>query len=114
MLNSAQSPIFFVLLAAITAIGHISISNMVENEQIDMLEQVNPPSDGIITGENFSHLLPIVQAWLRNSGVPGKPDVTFARLNRRGGKSPMNWDKFQNTILKHHSLKQPRIIHSYP
>jgi len=32
--------------------------------------------------------------------------------NRRGGKKLMTWDKFQ-MILNQHSLKQPRIVHSY-
>ena len=39
--------------------------------------------------------------------------LLFKWLNRRGGKSSMSWDTFQRTILKHHPLKQPRIVHSY-
>lgn len=39
--------------------------------------------------------------------------LLYKWLNRRGGKSPMNWEMFQATILKHHPLKQPRIVHSY-
>lgn len=34
-------------------------------------------------------------------------------FNRRGGKSPMSWEKFQSAILNNHSLKIPRIVHSY-
>lgn len=39
--------------------------------------------------------------------------LLFKWMNRRGGKSSMSWDRFQRTILKHHPLKQPRIVHSY-
>jgi len=38
--------------------------------------------------------------------------LLYKWMNRRGGKTPMNWDKFQ-TILNHYPLKQPRIVHSY-
>lgn len=39
--------------------------------------------------------------------------MLFKWLNRRGGKSSMNWDVYQNKILKHHPLQQPYIVHSY-
>jgi RNA-directed DNA polymerase len=32
---------------------------------------------------------------------------------RRGGKSRLTWEKFQATILNHHPLKQPSIVHSF-
>ena len=73
-----------VLMAAIPAIGHFMFSNMVEHEQTALLEQVTRPSGTVIASEDLNHLPPIVQTWLRNSGVPGKPDVTFARLKQTG------------------------------
>jgi group II intron reverse transcriptase/maturase len=38
--------------------------------------------------------------------------LLFKWMNRRGGKKPMNWDKFQS-ILNHYALAKPRIVHSY-
>lgn len=34
-------------------------------------------------------------------------------MNRRGGKSPMSWEKFQSVILNYYSLRPPSIVHSY-
>ncbi|MDZ7757985.1 DUF6544 family protein [Rhodohalobacter sp.] len=73
-----------VLLAAIPAIGHFMFSNMVEHEQTVFLEQVTRPSGTVIASEDLDQLPPIVQTWLKNSGVPGKPDVTFVRLKQTG------------------------------
>ena len=73
-----------VLLATIPAFGHVSFSNRVESEQIDLLEQVNTPSNSVITGEDFSHLPTTVQRWLNRSEVPEKPDVSFVRLKQTG------------------------------
>jgi RNA-directed DNA polymerase len=39
--------------------------------------------------------------------------LLYKWMNRRGGKIPMNWEKFQTKILDHHPLKQPRIVHSF-
>jgi len=38
--------------------------------------------------------------------------LLFKWMNRRGGKKPMDWDKYQQ-ILNHYTLKGPRIVHSY-
>lgn len=39
--------------------------------------------------------------------------ILFKWLKRRGGKTPINWETFQDRILNHHPLSQPRIVHSY-
>lgn len=38
--------------------------------------------------------------------------LLFKWMNRKGGKKPMNWEKYQR-ILSHYALLQPRIVHSF-
>jgi len=102
-----------VLLAAIPAIGHFMFSNMVEHEQTALLEQVNLSSDRVITSEDLNHLPPIVQTWLKNSGVPGKPDVTFARLKQTGEMRTTPDGKWMEFIaVQYFDTKRPAFIWS--
>lgn len=100
-----------VLLAALPAIGHFMFSNMVENEQMELLERVIKPSDGIITVEDFNHLPMIVQRWLHASGVPDKPDVTFVRLRQTGEmkiKPDGNWMDF--SAVQYFDVNNPSFV----
>jgi group II intron reverse transcriptase/maturase len=38
--------------------------------------------------------------------------LLFKWMNRKGGKKPLNWEKYQR-ILNHYKLLQPRIVHSF-
>jgi len=38
--------------------------------------------------------------------------LLFKWMNRKGGKKPLNWEKYQG-ILNHYKLLQPRIVHSF-
>lgn len=38
--------------------------------------------------------------------------LLFKWINRKGGKKPINWEKYQR-ILNHYKLLQPRIVHSF-
>lgn len=73
-----------LLIVAIPAVGHYVFSNMTQNEQAELIEQVCRPSNEVISEKEFSQLPAIVQKWIRRSGVPGKPDVFFVRLKQTG------------------------------
>jgi hypothetical protein len=73
-----------ILLVALPAMGDWFFHNKVSSEQEYLLEQVSQPNDKDVQKEDLQHLPEIVQAWLRNSGVVGKPEVTFVRLKQTG------------------------------
>lgn len=73
-----------ILLAALPALGNVMFNDKVGAEHEELLERVSQPPDRTLNEEDFQHLPDIVQSWLKNSGVPGKPDVTFVRLKQTG------------------------------
>ncbi|PKD44051.1 DUF6544 family protein [Rhodohalobacter barkolensis] len=73
-----------ILLVALPALGDRMFSDRVMKEQRNLLEHVSNPSDRVMQVEDFQHLPEVVQTWLKNSGVAGKPDVTFVRLKQSG------------------------------
>jgi hypothetical protein len=73
-----------ILLVALPVLGNMLFNEKVTTEQEQLLEQVSQPSDRILHEEDFQHLPEIVQTWMRNSGVAGKPEISFMRLKQTG------------------------------
>lgn len=73
-----------ILLVALPALGDWMFSDRVADEQKNLLEQVSGPADRVLQDKDFQQQPDIVQTWLKNSGVAGKPDVTFVRLKQTG------------------------------
>jgi len=73
-----------ILIVLLPAAGNYFFNSMVVKERKELLSNVLSPSTKIISAEDINHLPPIVQTWLTNSGVVGKPQVTFGRLKQKG------------------------------
>lgn len=73
-----------ILIILLPAAGNYFFNSMVVKERKELLINSVTPSAKIILPEDIVHLPPIVQKWMTNSGVVGKPHVTFGRLKQKG------------------------------
>jgi len=63
--------------------GHWDFKKLVDRELQPFLTQ-KTMNDGIVTEDKIAALPPIVQTWLRRSGVVGKPAASTVRLRQSG------------------------------
>jgi membrane protein implicated in regulation of membrane protease activity len=74
-----------ILLVALPAMGNELFNNKVAEEQRILLERASRSAgERILHDEDIQHLPEIVQTWLLNSGVVGKPEISFVRLKQSG------------------------------
>ena len=100
-----------ILLVALPAFGNVMFNDMVTNEQVNLLEQVSQPGDRLLQEEDFRHLPEIVQTWLKNSGVAGKPDVTFVRLKQTGEMKTEPNGKWMNfSAIQYFDTRKPSFV----
>jgi hypothetical protein len=100
-----------ILIGALPALGSVLFNNMITADQEHLLEQVSQPADRILYEEDFQHLPEIVQAWLLNSGVAGKPEISFVRLKQTGKMKTGpggNWMDF--TAVQYFDVKNPSFV----
>lgn len=100
-----------ILLVALPALGNRVFNDRVAAEQRDLLEQVSRPADKVLQEEDFQHLPEIVQTWLRNSGVAGKPEVTFVRLKQTGEmKTEPDGSWMEFTAMQYFDVTNPSFV----
>lgn len=100
-----------ILIGALPALGSVLFNNMITADQEHLLEQVSQSADRILHEEDFQHLPVIVQAWLMNSGVAGKPEISFARLKQTGKMKTEpdgNWMDF--TAVQYFDVNNPSFV----
>lgn len=73
-----------VLLVSIMALGNFYFEKKVEKEVKAIIKRAETPASSIISEKEISSLPPVIQRWMEFAGVPGKPPVTFARLQQNG------------------------------
>lgn len=72
-----------IMLVSIPALAHLEFNRMVKKEVAELLS--NPlDSKTIITREMLDSLPPVIQKWLKNSGIVGKEKIQFVRLRQKG------------------------------
>lgn len=72
-----------ILVAALPGLGSWRFAGMVEEEVHSLLTSAQTEGS-VVTDEALTTLPPIVQSWLRQSGVVGKPAVHLVYLEQRG------------------------------
>ena len=99
-----------ILIVVIPALAENRFSNMVNSEINKLLEQP-AYSRQLVTDDKLNHLPPVVQTWLRRSGVIGKPVIQFIRLKQKGEmrtKEKGRWMEF--TAQQYFTVKEPQFI----
>lgn len=76
-------PNIIILLVAIVAFADWSFNRSVDKEISEMFSSV-VDSKAILTEDKITHLPPVVQKWLRNSGAVGKEMIHSVRLKQKG------------------------------
>ena len=76
-------PNIIILLAAIVAFSNWSFNKSVKDEISEMQPSTNNQKE-ILTEEKISHLPPIVQKWLKNSGAVGSEMIRSVYLKQLG------------------------------
>ncbi|WP_286760718.1 DUF6920 family protein [Salegentibacter sp. UBA1130] len=69
-----------ILLAAIVAYSDFNFKNLVKRERIALFENSQLITGEIVTEKRLQDLPPIVQKWLANSGMLGKPSISNVYL----------------------------------
>lgn len=99
-----------ILLVSIPALGSFYFQKKTEKE-VKELVQPNEETGGIITKEDIKALPDMVQKWMKNSGVIGKPRVHVLRLKQEGRmktKPEGNWMPFM--AQQYFNVKDPGFI----
>lgn len=100
-----------LLVTALPAFGLRQFNSKVKAEQTALLSTVLPVSGKLISEADLQPLPPIVQQWLKHSGVVGKPMVTSLRLKQSGKmklKPGGDWMNFSAT--QYFNTVQPAFI----
>jgi len=101
---------FLIILVIIPAVAEIRFNKMV-NTEINMLLKQPVAAQELITDEKLYNLPPVVQTWLRKSGVIGKPVMQFVRLKQKGmmrTKENGNWMKF--SARQYFTVAKPQFV----
>lgn len=77
-------PNIIILLVAIIAFAGWSFNREVKNEIEEMLSRRSGDRKEILTEEKISHLPPVIQKWLKNSGAVGREKIHTVYLKQRG------------------------------
>lgn len=71
-----------ILLAIIFEFSSFSFNEKIKGEQLSLFENSQPINQEIVTQKALLHLPPVVQKWLRNSGIIGKRCISNVYLTR--------------------------------
>ncbi len=77
-------PNFIIILVAIVAFAGWSFNRDVRSEVTEMLSENSVDKKEILTEEKISHLPPVIQKWLKNSGAVGREKIHSVYLKQRG------------------------------
>ena len=94
--------VVLLLLAALPAFGLRQFNRRLAEEQKALQSNFQPAGTNAVTEADLQRLPPIVQQWLRHSGVVGKPMVNSLRLTQSGKmklKPEGNWMNFSATLI---------------
>lgn len=86
-----------ILLVSIPALGEYHFEKKVQKEQKQLLSNIPGRTLEKISEEDLKQLPEIVQKWMINSGVVGKPEIRSVRLKQKGemkSKPDGNWMPF--------------------
>ena len=100
-----------LLAAALPALGVRQFEKKLTADQTVLLSKLSTVDEKSVTEADLQPLPPIVQQWLRNSGVVGKPVVTGLRLKQSGKmklKPGGDWMNFSAT--QYFNTVQPAFI----
>ncbi|MEJ8842800.1 DUF6544 family protein [Lacibacter sp. H375] len=75
---------FIILLVTVPALGEWQFNRMYKKEVQQLLSQPINKSASAITNQQLQSLPPVVQKWLRASGVVGRPAIKQVYLQQRG------------------------------
>lgn len=105
-------PNIIILLAAIIAFAVWSFNRDVNNKIEDLLAQNPTDKNKILTEDKIGSLPPIVQKWLRNSGVVGKEMIHTVRLKQKGEmKMKHEQDKwYEANAVQYFTVDNPAFI----
>lgn len=73
-----------ILLLTLPFFGKQQVDNQITTEKTALLNSFHTNPQDILRPEEIAHLPPIVQAWLNQSGVVGKPKAFSLRLKQNG------------------------------
>lgn len=86
-----------ILLVSLPALGQYHFDKMVQKEQKRLIENIPSDIPEKINDADLAHVPEIVQKWMVNSGVLGKPEILSLRLKQKGEmkiKQDGNWMPF--------------------
>ncbi len=101
----------FILLAAIPSIADWKFNRMYRKEASELLSQPLNSVNSIITNEHLHSLPPVVQKWLRVSGVVGSSPIQRVYLQQKGemrNKPDGKWIPF--TAEQYFTTDQPAFL----
>lgn len=104
---------FVLLLLVLPIFGSNQFKKMIVAEQCAVLKTAIPADLQAVTENDLQPLPPMVQQWLRHSGVVGKPRVTTVRLKQTGKmklKPGSNWMDF--TATQYFQTQKPAFVWS--
>ncbi|HSP12170.1 MAG TPA: DUF6544 family protein, partial [Salegentibacter sp.] len=99
-----------ILLVSLPALGSFYFQKKTEKEVKELIQSIDQ-AEVIVTKEDLQGLPNVVQKWMKNSGVIGKPRVHFVRLKQEGRmktKPGENWMPF--TAQQYFNVKDPGFI----
>lgn len=73
-----------ILLVSLPGLGEYHFDKMVQKEQKELISNISEKIPEKIGEESLSHLPGVVQKWMMNSGVLGKPEIFAVRLKQQG------------------------------
>lgn len=100
-----------ILLVSTAAFGNYKFQKMVNHESSQLLHSSTSTPSKTISHEDLKHLPDIVQKWVLNSGVLGKPIANTIYLEQKGKmrtKSNGKWMPF--TAEQYVTIKNPSFI----
>jgi hypothetical protein len=100
-----------ILLVSIPAMGKFQFEYMVQKEAKELLSNIPKKTDGKIDKDDLAHLPEIVQKWMENSGVVGKPKIVSVRLKQKGEmktKPEGKWMPF--TAEQYFDVENPAFV----
>jgi hypothetical protein len=101
-----------ILLVAIPAFARLQFQSMVNEEAAGLLSGVTLNNERI-TEEDLESLPPVVQKWLKTSGIVGTPQAYCARIRQRGSMRTKPDGKWMNfTAEQYIDLQKPGFVWS--
>ena len=102
-----------ILLVAISHFADFRFNMMVQKESVSLFEKIVRSNEDVVSEKDVLHLPEIVQKWMKNSGVIGRPKINSVRLQQEGQlKNKPNGKWVQFTAKQYFNTREPSFVWS--